>query len=301
MHPRRPHMFLSAGRKERPLAWLGPLNSLCTLDLSGTKSSGGVTTADVAAVAGLAALTSLVMPSRGQRLARNPAQLRQLYEAVGSLRHLARLDLRGAPLGAAALAGLAGSPVTSLRAGDLGAGISGPLPPGLVELTLTSSQTVEALAGLAPAPASLRFIHAGPSPHSNICMTHSSSMLANGGPGVAVVQLHDPTAVLVPAAVALLAGRLDYRTSEWLQVSAWREPPLLGEPPRSLAGGRLGHAAWLQHVGPLRCSHLWLADLALAPGDLSALAAALPRLEVQWVHRACILRRLWVGGLVNVC
>lgn len=283
--PRPWPVDVHAGCKQLPLAWLGPLRSLRSLDLSGTDN---VTADDAAALAGMTALTALAMRvTRTPRPADETAQ-QQLYEAIGSLRHLARLNLYCGTLTAAALAALAPSPVTKLEARDLLVGPElAPLPPRLVELVLDVSPSVVELACLGPAPASLELIEAskamdikdGAYSH-HVCLV-SPSWRPGPGPRDTVEELLDTITGLMPAAVALLAGRLKFKPEEdcpHLMLTAWGDQPSL----RALAGGRLGHAAWLRHLAPLQCRDLLLDSLALVAGDLAALAAALPHLEVRW-------------------
>lgn len=153
------------------------------------------------------------------------------------------------------------------------------LPPQLCKLDLGKGCAhAAALAALLPAPPSLECVR---------LFGLTLQPRREGAEHAAdELRLHPAAASHVAGAVALLAGRLQlprgvHRRARALlavRVMAWDDDCL-----KLAAAGLSGpHAVWLRHLAPLGGTVvcLTLKNLQLSAGDLAALAAAMPCLQV---------------------
>lgn len=180
-----------------------------------------------------------------------------------------------------------------------------PLPPLLRSLQLRRLPNLAALAALHPAPASLEHLTTSDSPHDSLPCTTITITLQ---PWQQIVspdadqaaedyweladlhiyansQLAGIVPHCMPSAAAFLAARRNEPTS--LRVRAWEKKCKVSKMLEDVGTG-FGldgpHAAWMAALRPLgrTITSLELRNLApTAPGDMTALAAALPALEVR--------------------
>lgn len=254
--------------------------------------------AELAALRSLTGLKRLALHLGGRPPVESSAQL---CAAVGSLRQLRMADLGPVVLDVACLGALAGSScLTSLIADNLLAppqrsGHTLTLPGQLRRLQLHSPPSVSALAALHPPPPSLEAVCLTTCAHPPL----SRFCLQAGGVNAEGHDMDASVPLLMADAMALLAGRLGHvnkRLNEEEQqprvevvvLASWGGNVGHGDGMlRGPAGA--GHAAWLPQLGLLRCEALRFQGLALATGDLQALAAASPMLQVRrWWRAVCV-------------